>query len=153
MYDRCIFYEYMFLIIFIQIIVHKLNDEISKGIIPISELSKMYTSILESLNTINRTIVGPPVLFNVILGNVSSIIFVLFNYVLFRDVFIKVDIHIFFPILSVLIRLFDIGILFYLCQATENEVCYFTYYFFISTHYKQINKTFDILCEILIFNC
>jgi len=130
MYTRCMFYEYVFLITFIQIIIHKLNDEISKGIIPISELSRMYTSILDSLDIINRTIIGPPVLINIILGNVSSIIFVSYNYVLFKGVFNKVDVHIFFPVLSVLLRLFDIVILFYLCQTTEKEVCYFTYYFF-----------------------
>lgn len=136
MYTRCMFYEYMLIITFIQIIVHKLNDEISKGIIPISEVSRMYTSILDSLDTINRTIFGPPVLINIIFGNVSTIIFMSYYHVLFKGVFSKVDEHIFFPVLSVLMRLFDIGILFYLCQATENEVCYFTYYFFISKHYN-----------------
>jgi len=128
------FYEYMFLIMFVQIIVYKLNDEISKGIIPISDLTSMYTSTMESLDVINRYISGAPVLINIILRNLSSIIFTLYHYILFKGMFIKIDVHRFFPILDVLMRLLDIVILYYLCQTTENEVycdyCY--YYFFVS---------------------
>ncbi|XP_022181475.1 uncharacterized protein LOC111041506, partial [Myzus persicae] len=116
------FYEYMFLITFVQIIVYKLNDEISKGIIPIGKLFTMYTSTLDSLNAINRSIVGAPVLINIIMGYLSSIIYMLYHYVLFKGMFVKVDVHRFFPILDVLMRLFDIAMLYYLCQTTEKEV-------------------------------
>lgn len=123
------YYEYMFLITFIQITVYKLNDEISKGIIPISELSTMYTNTMETLDLVNRTIVGPPVLINIIFGYVSLIIFNFYNYVLFIDRFVKINNqNSFLPILSVSVTLFDIFILYYLCQSTENEVFY---YFFI----------------------
>lgn len=116
------YYEYMFLITFVQITVYKLNDEISKGIIPISELSTMYTNTMETLDLINRTIVGPPVLINIIFGYVSLIIFDFYNYVLL-DRFVKInDQNSFLPILSVSMTLFDIFILYYLCQSTENEV-------------------------------
>ncbi|KAL4121055.1 hypothetical protein QTP88_013639 [Uroleucon formosanum] len=121
-YDRCMFYEYMFLITFVQILVYQLNEEISKGVIPISDLTRMYTSTMESLDVINRSIFGAPVLINIILRNLSSIIYTLYHYVLFKGMFVKVDVHRFFPILDVVMRLLDIIILYYLCQTTENEV-------------------------------
>lgn len=116
------FYEYMFLITFVQILVYQLNEEISKGVIPISDLTRMYTSTMESLDVINRSIFGAPVLINIILRNLSSIIYTLYHYVLFKGMFVKVDVHRFFPILDVVMRLLDIIILYYLCQTTENEV-------------------------------
>lgn len=116
------FYEYIFLIMFIQITVFKLNEELSKGIIPISDLISMYTSTMESLDVINRSIAGAPVLMNIILRNLSSIIYMLYHYVLFKYMFVKINVHRFFPILDVSTRLFDIATLYYLCQTTENEV-------------------------------
>ncbi|XP_022181481.1 uncharacterized protein LOC111041510 [Myzus persicae] len=121
-YNRCMFYEYMFLIMFVQIILYKLNDEILKGIIPISDLTRMYTITMESLIVINRFIVGASVLINIIIRNLSSIIYLLYHYILFKGLFVNVNVHRFFPILDVSMRLFDIVILYYLCQTTENEV-------------------------------
>jgi len=120
------YYEYMFLITFVQIIVYKLNYEISKGIIPISELSIMYTNTMETLDLINRTTVGPPVLINIIFGYVSLIIFNFYNYVLLKDRFVIINNqNRFLTILSVSVALFDIVILYYMCQTTENKVFYY----------------------------
>jgi len=133
------FYEYMFLIMFVQIIVYKLNDEISKSIIPISDLTGMYTSTMESLDAINRSIFGAPVLVNIILRNLSSIIYMVYHYILFKGMFVKVDVHRFFPILDVSMRLLDIATLYYLCQTTENEVyCDYCYYYFCMSIFKCI---------------
>jgi len=112
----------MFLISLFQIIVYKLNEEISKGIIPINKLERMYTNTMDNLDVINRFIYGPPVLVNIIMGHMCSILYILYHYVLFKGMFIKLEVHRFFPILDVLIKLFNVFVLFCLCQATEKEV-------------------------------
>lgn len=121
-YNNCLLYEYLFLITLFQIIVYKLNEEISKGIIPINKLGSIYTNTMDNLDVINRFIYGPPVLVNIIFGNMCGIVYILYHYVLFKGLFVKFDVHRFFPIFDVSIRLFGVFVLFYICQTTEKEV-------------------------------
>lgn len=117
------YYEYIFFIAYVQILIYKINSEVTKGEIPISKLGNLYTSTLNDLEDLNRYVLGAPVLVNIIAGNVSFIIYTLYHYILFRGIFIKMDVHIFYPILIVIMKLFDIILLYWICQSTEREVC------------------------------
>lgn len=116
------YYEYIFFITYVQIIIYKINSEVTKGEIPVSELGSLYASTLNGLEDLNRYVLGAPVLVNIIAGNVSFIIYTLYHYILFRGIFVKIDVHIFYPILIVIMKLFDIVLLYWFCQSTEREV-------------------------------
>lgn len=116
------FFEYVLLITFIQITVYKMNNEIQKGTISLRELNSLYKATLDSLEDINRYILGPPVLITIITGYVSYIIYVVYNYILFKGIFINSDVPLIVPIIDVFVKLCNIILLYWLCQATEKEV-------------------------------
>jgi hypothetical protein len=62
------------------------------------------------------------VLINIIMGTMCNIVYISYNYVLFKGMFIKFDVHRFFPILDESMKLFDIATLYYFCPCTEKEI-------------------------------
>jgi hypothetical protein len=102
--------------------VSKMNDELSKGSVPIGELGALHTVVLDDLEYMNRFILGLPMIVNVIANNMSSVIYLLYHYVIFKGLFIASEVNLFVPVFDVALKLFDMVLLFSFCRAVEIEV-------------------------------
>jgi hypothetical protein len=102
--------------------VRKINDELSKGSVSIGELGTLHTVVLDGLEHMNRFVLGLPMIVNIIANNMSSVIYLLYHYVIFKGLFIASEVNLFVPVLDVALKLFDTVLLFWFCRAVEIEV-------------------------------
>ncbi|XP_060869244.1 uncharacterized protein LOC132944090 [Metopolophium dirhodum] len=111
-----VFYEYILLILYTQWIVYKINEQIPEIRSCLSTFRDMYLEVLECLNDVNKSIYGLPVII-FIAANVSDIIYVIYSHILFpRNQFSVL------PVIRLLVRAFNILILYMIGNATEKEI-------------------------------
>ncbi|XP_025425490.1 uncharacterized protein LOC112694281 [Sipha flava] len=121
-FNNFVFYEYIALVTCVRIMVRKINDELSKGSVSIGELGTLHTVVLDGLEHMNRFVLGLPMIVNIIANNMSSVIYLLYHYVIFKGLFIASEVNLFVPVLDVALKLFDTVLLFWFCRAVEIEV-------------------------------
>lgn len=116
------FYEYLLLLSRIQWTVRAINELIRKNGTPVGVLGRMQAHILECVRHANHSIFGMPVLLNFIGCCLADMVIVTYYHVLFRGMFFKYKKNLYVAIVNVVLKLFDICLLYAVCSCVTKEV-------------------------------
>jgi len=116
------YYEYMWCLLVVCRIFRGINEGVRKGKTPVGVFGIMHADVLECVLKMNGTIFGTPVVVTFISGYIADVVIVTYYHVLFQGIFMKYKKNTYVSALSVVLKLLDLSVLYWICSYTAKEV-------------------------------